>query len=871
MHTARTIAAGILRPLAVGLAGVCCLGSATARAAATDKLPPSAERKVDFWSFMPPVRPPLPKTKQTAWVRTPIDRFILSRLEKDNLAPAPEADRVTLMRRLSFDLLGLPPTPKELDGFVHDRNPDAWEKLVDRMLASPRYGERWARHWLDAVRFAESHGFEMNQPRPNAWPYRDYVVRAFNEDKPYNQFVLEQLAGDAVGADEATGFLVGGAWDQVKSPDVQLTLQQRADELNDMTATTGSAFLGLTVGCARCHDHKFDPIAQRDYYSLQAIFAGVQHGERAWHRLDETRRQSETESVRRALAALDPQLERFEPLAQGQNQAEVSAAPANQSGPNATQSAASAMTNVAFRPAVNPLRNVDRFAPAPARFVRFTITATTDAEPCLDELEIYAAGETPRNVALAAAGAKTTASGTLPNFAQHKLEHLNDGRYGNSRSWISDQKGKGWVQIELPATVMINRAVWGRDREGTYTDRLATKYRIEVAVDPGQWKLVASSNDRHPYKAGAPADAGYSAAGMAAGAAAELQTLLTQQRTLEARLAELTAAPMIYAGRFETAPPPTYRLYRGDPMQKRELLAPSGISAVLPNLELPADTSDQRRRLALGRWICDPQNPLTARVIVNRLWQHHFGQGLVNTPSDFGHMGDRPSHPELLDWLATELVANGWHLKPIQRLILLSAAYRQSSSSNPRALKLDASNRLLWRFTPQRLEAEEIRDAILATSGKLDLRMGGPGFDLFEPNNNYVRVYNPRQEFGPAEWRRMIYQFKPRMQQDAIFGAFDCPDGAQIAPRRNTSITPLQALNLLNSGFIIRQSEFLAARLRHEAGADPDAQVRRAFQLAFSRAPARRELVSSARFIHREGLAAFCRALFNANEFMFVY
>jgi hypothetical protein len=287
-------------------------------------------------------------------------------------------------------------------------------------------------------------------------------------------------------------------------------------------------------------------------------------------------------------------------------------------------------------------------------------------------------------------------------------------------------------------------------------------------------------------------------------------------------------------------------------------------------MQLPAATPEAQRRLALAKWIAEPKNPLTARVMVNRMWHYHFGRGIVDTPSDFGLNGARPSHPELLDWLASEFVANGWRLKPLHRLMVLSAAYRQSSRATREGLAADADSRLLWRYPPRRLEAEALRDSILLVTGKLNLGMGGPGFDLFEPNTNYVKVYTPKKEFGPAEWRRMIYQNKPRMQLEDTFGAFDCPDGGQIAPSRTNSTTPLQALNLLNGSFMVQQAGHFAERLQREAGSDVDAQVRRGFRLAFQREPSQEELSAAVHLVRDAGLPAFCRALLNANELLYV-
>ncbi len=788
------------------------------------------------WAFRPLVRPKPPRSAENNSPRNPIDEFIVAKLQAAGLKPSPEADRVALIRRLKFDLLGLPPTPEEIDAFVKDARPDAYERLVERYLASPHYGERWARHWLDVVHFAESHGFETNLARPSAWPYRDYVIQAFNEDKPYDRFVAEQLAGDALGADVATGFLVAGPADQVKSPDIVLTRMQRADELNDILNTTGTTFLGLTVGCARCHHHKFDPISQTDYYAMKAIFSGVQHGERPVNSAEAAKRKQEAQELRRQIETLTTRLDNLEPLAQPNG-------PAGRRRP------------------VDPRKNLERFEPIKAKYVRFTVLATNNLEPCLDELEIFAAGPTPRNVALASAGAKATSSGDYPGAPSiHRLEHINDGRYGNGRSWISNMMGAGWVQIELKEPAVIDRIVWGRDREGKFKDRLAVRYRIETALEPGDWHAVASSEDRSP--------AGSTTSSVTQ--SPEAKALSGRIAALERRVTELEQMTVAYIGKFGPSEE-VHRLYRGDPMQEREVVAPAAISFFGPKLQLPATASDRDRRLALARWITDPRNPLTARVLVNRLWQHHFGEGIVSTPSDFGLNGAKPTHPELLDWLAGEFIASGWSIMHMHRQIVLSATYRQSSAANAVGMAADAGSRLLWRYPPRRLEAEAIRDSILAVTGKLDMRMGGPGFDLFEPNTNYVKVYNPKKQFGSAEWRRMIYQSKPRMQLDDTFGAFDCPDAGQIAPKRSTSTTALQALNLLNSPFLLQQSHFLADRLQREAGKDPPAQVRLAFRLAFGREATSEEQAAAVQLIQTHGLAAFCRAMFNANEFVYVW
>jgi Protein of unknown function (DUF1553)/Protein of unknown function (DUF1549)/Planctomycete cytochrome C len=809
---------------------------------------------LDWWSLQAPVRPDVPATASIAGVRNPIDAFVRTRLATAGLESAPEADRATLLRRAKFDLLGLPPMPDELDAFLADTSADAYERLIDRLLASPQYGERWARHWLDVVRFGETDGYETNKPRANAWPYRDYVIRALNEDRPYPQFVLEQLAGDQAGEDAATGFLVGGTHDVVGIQNIEGQLQQRANDLDDILSTTATAFLGLTVGCARCHDHKFDPIAQRDYYALQAIFAGVRHGEREIKPPDYEQRLREEPLVRHELAALERQLAEFEPLAQI----------------GAAGSAATEPSQIAsHRVPVHPRANVDRFAPVVAKYVRFTVLATNQAEPCLDELEVYSAEPSPRNVALASTGARASASGVYANGASplHKLAHINDGQYGNSHSWISSENGAGWVTVELPEPVEIARVAWARDREGSYADRLPTQYRIEVAVERETWRTVARGDDRRPFVVGAAAEA-LSADALPPDKADEFKGLIAKRNDLQSRL-PLAGMNKVYAGTFEQ-PKVTHRLHRGDPMQPREEISPAAIAALGHPLALAADAPEHERRLALARWIGDAANPLTARVLVNRLWHYHFGQGLVTTPSNFGFHAGLPSHPELLDWLATEFIARGWSIKTMHRLIMLSATYRQASASNEKALAVDAGGRLLWRFTPRRLEAEPIRDAILAASGQLNLRMGGPGYDPFEPNDKYVHVYVPKQTFGPAEWRRMVYQLKPRVLQDATFGDFDCPDASQAAPKRNVSTTAIQALALLNSPFLAQQVREFAARVRLEAGEDEAVRTRRAFRLALARSPDEDELNRGMALIAAHGLESLCRALYNANEFIYV-
>ena len=808
----------------------------------------------DHWSFRPVTNPVPPVTKEKTWPRNDVDRFILARLEKEGLKPAPETDRVTWLRRVSFDLIGLPPSPEQVAAFAKDRRSDAHERIVDELLKSPRYGERWAQHWLDVVRYADTHGFEVNTERPNAWPYRDYVIRAFNNDTPYDRFVREQLAGDALGEDAATGFLITASVllpGQIGADDVSKRLA-RQDAIDEIVVNVGQTFLGLSVGCARCHDHKFDPISARDYYSMQAFFAGVEYEDRELRTPETEARRAEEKRLTQRMTDVERLLARLAPLAK----------------------------SGAERPAVNARVNTDRFAPVKAKRVRFTIRATNNLEPCVDELEVFDASGA--NIALASADTTVTSSGDTVVADRHELRFINDGNYGNARSWMSNERGQGWVVLEFGQERTIDRVAWGRDREGKFTDRLATNYVIEVAEAAGDWQVVADSSDRATNPPGDKASP-MSLAGLNADEAKEATRLMDEKKSLEGKIRASAEGRLAFAGKFRV-PDKIHLLNRGDPEQPKDEVAPAVLS-VLGSTKLASDTAEQERRKALAEWIASPQNPLTARVMVNRIWQGHFGNGLVETPSDFGRNGARPSHPELLDWLASEFVRSGWSVKHMQRLIVLSGTYRQSSStggsrenrvvkqaspSTPLSpVQIDADVRLLWRFPSRRLESEPIRDAMLAVSGKLDLKMGGRGFDLFN-NRGGLSGFKPVESFSGDGLRRMIYAHKVRREREAVFGAFDCPDAGQSAARRRESTTPIQALNLFNSRFTLEQAAAFAARVKSDAGDDIAKQIRRAYQLAISRGPSHAELADARPVVAAHGLATLCRALFNSNEFLFV-
>jgi len=962
--------------------------------------------RLDHWAYQPIRRPANGRS---------IDDFIASGLKSKGLTMSQPADPRILIRRTYYDITGLPPTPEEVAAFVADPSDRAYAAMLDRLLASPRFGEKWGRHWLDVARFAESDGFETNLARPNAWPYRDYVIQALNADLPYDQFIREQLAGDQFGADAATGFLVAGPFDKVKSPDPVLTANQRADELHDIIGTTASAFLGTTLACARCHDHKFDPLPTTDYYGFMAILQGVQHGERELRTVETKEREAKAEALRKEIAPIEQTLRAFKPkaylgriqltdeddaryaqpiapikkshlipydkgtgkgLAQdpgdsqrlpnlsesyrwwsadkpGENlltwkpalsgevriwiswgtwtthaadaryvldldgdlnttddQVEIArinqqyfadGSPAvpnerrwsglksagmhritpksililragDKGGPTAADIAAfeeavpsNALPLPHLRVPVTQLANEEDFPPVDAKFVRFTINAST-TEACIDELEVFdLAG---KNIAL---GAKVAVSSLYAKGnSVHQTRFLNDGKYGNASSWIPAEKGAGWAQLEFTEPTKVNRIVWSRNRDPanpTLKDRLATGYRIETSLDGVKWTRVASSNDRLPSSFKERITSLPSLGEVPAAKAAEVAALSHRRTELQAALTKLTANTRAYVGRLEQ-PGPTLRKHRGDPTQPREPVPPGALSLIGTKLTLPADAPEAARRRALADWIASKNNPLTARVIVNRLWHHHFGAGIVDTPSDLGLNGSRPTHPELLDFLASELMDHGWSLKHVHRLILSSRAFRQDSKRIEQAAALDASARLLWRYPPRRIEAEMLRDSMLATAGKLDFTMGGPGFDLFEPMTNYVKVYVTKQEFLPGDYRRMVYQSKPRAMLDDFFGAFDCPDAGQPQPKRNASITPLQSLNLLNGSFSLKQAAALSDRLKREVGEDPTKQAARAFELLFQRVASGDELADASRLITAQGLPAFCRAMYNANEFV---
>lgn len=688
---------------------------------------------LNAWAYKPATRPAVPKTPNpNHQARNPIDSFLLKKLSEKSLKLAPEADRRTLVRRLYFDLIGLPPTPEEIDAFVADRSPDAYEKLVDQLLASPRFGERMAEWWLDVVRYAESDGFNSDAFRPNAWRYRDYVIKSFNADKPFDRFVQEQLAGDELFPNDPDALIATGYLRHFPDEYNAVNLEQRRQEiLNDITDTTGAAFLGITLGCCRCHDHKTDPIEQRDYYRIQAFFAGM------W--------------------PVDA------PLISPEKRRDIEKA-------RAEWEAKTADVRAAIEAIEKPYRDKERMR----QRRRFPV----------------------------------------------EYAHLLDVRK-EERTPLEKQLG-AMIEKQVNARADVSKSIKGKEKEDY--DRLKAKLAELSKTKPVEPPAALAMSD--------------------------LDT-----------------------------PPPTHLLKRGNWRNPaKEELAPGFLSVVNSrDAEVKPLGDKPGRRAALATWIASKDNPLTARVIVNRLWQHHFGRGIVATSGDFGVSGERPTHPELLDWLAGELSSQGWSLKRIHRLIVTSAAYRQSAHGDEEARKADPENKLLWQFPRRRLDGEALRDAMLAVSGRLNLKAGGPSVFPEIP---------PELKAAGAPWkvtpdvrerdRRSVYVFVKRNLRYPLFALFDAPDRNETCSRRFTTTTPPQALTLLNDALVLGFAKDFAVRVTNEAGAEPEKVVDRAFRIAIGRAPKSNELETMLGFLkeHKgtsaEALVDLCHALLNLNEFLYV-
>ncbi len=924
-----------------------------------------------FWSLRPLVRPPIPHLEKSFAAFEPvnaIDRFVLSKLIEKGLEPSPSADRRTLMRRVYFDLVGLPPTTDVVEEFVADPREDAYERLVDRLLTSPQYGERWARHWMDVAHYAETHGHDQDRPRQNAWPYRDYLIRSFNDDTPYARFIQEQVAGDVLFPDDpqatvATGFLATGPWDESSLQSIQNDTDDRKIaqylDRDDMVTTVMSSFVSATVHCARCHDHFFDPIKQADYYALQAVFAGVDKTDRPYEPDLQTARrrkalQTELAQLHGFKGQADPLLLTQQLLTPEMQQLAAAWEAKQISTPSlwqvlepveVTSSDGSTLTKQPDgsvlasdkRPEKDtytlvfhtPLRGITAF-----RLELLTHDSLSHRGPGrqdngnlhLSEIKVFAqanGGRQPNGTDFSGAAqaarsqwseivvesreepdgsrrsaTKVSAIGLTPPA---RLELKNPRADFNQDGWtiahaLDGNPGTAWgiypkvgedhravIEFAQPITfeggavltVMLEQLhggghLIGRPRISVTTATESLSLETELLPSEIIAILAKAAAERSDLQR------------------AELARFV-RVKHVERELLALPALQMVYAAANETkldplvpspkrAPRPIHLLERGN-VKQPGAEAVAGSLACVPGLparfELPNVQDEGARRAALARWLSDQQNVLTWRSIANRIWHHHFGRGLSDTPNDLGQMGARPTHPELLDWLACELRGEDERssLKHLHRLIVTSATYRQSSAHDARWAAIDGDNRFLWRMNRMRLDAESIRDTVVSMTGMLDRTMGGPSVKQFiqtpgihvTPNVDYAN-FDPDR---PENFRRSVYRFIFRTLPDPLMDSLDCADSSQLTPVRNASLTALQALSMLNNKFTVRQSEHLATRASSVSG-DMNQQVEAAFRVALLRSPTDRERAVLTEYAHQHGLANACRVLLNSNEFLFV-
>ncbi|MBL8827893.1 MAG: DUF1553 domain-containing protein [Planctomycetaceae bacterium] len=878
-----------------------------------------------WWSLAPLERPAVPELATVkvdhAWIRNPIDAFILAGQRAHGLQPAASADRRTLIRRVSYDLTGLPPSPEEIAAFVADPDPLAYERLVERLLASPRYGERWARHWLDVVHFGETHGYDKDKPRLNAWPYRDYVIRAFNEDKPYGQFVAEQIAGDVLNplsrdGLEALGFIAAGPWDFIghaEVPESKIDGQiARHLDRDDMIVNTIQTFNSLTVQCAQCHNHKFDPIPQSDYYALQAVFAALDRTDKKYDA------DPRVAAERARLVELREQLD----AAESKLQADLASRGGRDWQQLTEQIAAAEKTKgtVSNNALQGPAFGYhSQLSPSPntVKWVQIDLGAARELRkvvirPCYDDFAQIGAG-----------------FGFPVRF---KVEVSNDESFAIGVQVVFDatqrdvpRPGLNATEIDVtspPVRFVRVTATQLAERKNDYMLALAEIEVLDAAqtnlardktvtaldfIEAGpRWRKANLLDGEYPGKSQPPS-----------GDTADLAQLRDERERLarqllqpseqqaraeralhrqqiETQLATLPPQSIAYIGAVHHGtgnfrgtgadggkPRPIRILARGNVQKPGDEAQPGALSAVAALPARFAASAESDRRVALARWLTDRRHPLTWRSIVNRMWMYHFGRGLVETANDFGRNGAQPTHPELLDWLACELRDQGQSLKSLHRLIVTSATYRQRSfdetaatatDSNLAGLAIDPENRWLARFPRRRLEAEAVRDAVLLMAGKLDERMGGPSFQDFvieKPEHSPHYQYQLHDPNDSRSHRRSIYRFIVRSQQQPFMTTLDCADPSMQVDKRNESLSSLQALALLNNDFMVTMAGHFASRIERER-TDMASQIERAFELAVGRRPSPTEQRQLTGYARQYGLANLGRVLFNLNEFVFV-
>jgi mono/diheme cytochrome c family protein len=858
----------------------------------------AAANPADWWSLKPLSKPAVPSGVN------PIDHFVRAKLAEKGLTPSKEADRRTLIRRLYFDVIGLPPTPKEVDQFVNNDAANAYEQLVDKLLASPHYGERWARHWLDIVHFGETHGYDKDHPRPNAWPYRDYVIRALNADKPYGRFVQEQIAGDVlfpgtVDGIEALGFLSAGPWDFIGHAEVPESKTDgkiaRHLDRDDFVSNTIGTFVGLTVHCAQCHNHKFDPITQEDYYRLQAVFAGIDRADRVYDvdpKVGAKRAELEArqKGIDNRIAAIELEARKVA----GKDLVNAEKALADALKP----AAAARPTEYGYHSQISAKQDV-------TKWVQIDLGESIKLDrvilkPCHDDFNNIGAGfgfpvryrvEVSDDVAFKTAVvlADHTAvdvpnPGTVPQVAK------TDGKSGRylrvTATKLAPRQGDyilALAEVEAFDAAGVNRAAKQpvtaldsieaapRWRKANLTDGLAPP------AGATQSEVAELQKRRDSLLKQALGEKG----------AAELAALRAELDAVAGDIAKLSGTRRLaYVGTVHTGggnfvgtghtgrPRPIHILPRGDVTKPAKEVGPGAIAAV-PGVSgefaLAPNHTEGERRAALAKWLTDPNNPLTWRVMANRVWQFHFGRGIVDTPNDFGKMGQLPTHPELLDYLAAELCGHQ-SVKKLHKLILTSAAYKQVSTSNDKFAAVDGDNRYLWRQNRRKLEAEAVRDSILAVAGKLDLTPGGPSFKDFvveKPEHSPHYQYHLHDPEDVKAHRRAVYRFVVRSKQQPFMAALDCADPSLAVEKRNETQTPQQALALLNNKLAVAMARHYAARIEKMGTTDAE-RVTAAVRLAFGRDPNAKELDALTKYTKEFGLANTCRVILNLNEFVFI-
>lgn len=802
-------------------------------------VPTLQEKGKTHWAFQPLKRPTVPTVKAASLVRNPIDAFVLKKLEAQGLGFSPTASRRELIRRLYYDMTGLPPTPEEVAAFIADTSPDAYGKLVDRLLESPHYGEKWGRHWLDLVRYAETNSYERDNPKPNAYKYRDYVIQAFNQDMPYDRFIKEQLAGDelpgATGATlVATGYYRLGIWDD-EPADVK---QAEFDDLDDLVTTTGQTFLGLTLDCARCHDHKLDPISHKDYYRFVALFRNVNRF-RNGGPTDETIYFA-TEERKHAfwgrLAALEAQ--------RAENQKQI------------------AQVVSEYRKYRGKLLSPRDLGDVQYRYYE----GAWDKLPDFKDLKPAATGKLdPGFLDISSRKRDEKFAYVFEGF----LNVPQDGTYSffldtddGSRLILN---GKPLLEKSTPGGQGMEQAVGIALKEGR------VPFRVEYFQGVGPFGFSLSWNGPGFTRRALSTIESCGESGLPVLANAEIPLVLSAERSAQyAQLAKerddlskQDGTPDKILNVTEAGPKAadTFVLERGNPTTPGEKVEPGfptcagGTEAVLPAPATDAKTTG--RRTALANWLTSPSNPLTARVMVNRLWQHHFGRGIVRTPNDFGLQGAPPTHPELLNWLASEFIAQGWSMKKLHRLILTSNTYKQSSRLNPVARKKDPENDFFWRFDLRRLDAEEIRDSLLTVAGNLNPALYGPSVYPEIPKDILAGQSIPGYGWHTAQMkpedqnRRSIYIHVKRSLIYPLLATFDLPETDRTSPMRFASVQPTQALGMLNSPLVNKQATILAERVQKEVGDDSRAFARRLFSLVLQRPPTDKEVTEGVGLMER--------------------